>query len=75
MVRSNLVPSIHYIELKSLDPSDTQEHNYKAPLYEASVLGINTIISIGNIKNTYATYRWIKDAITHSCASINATCR
>jgi predicted NAD-dependent protein-ADP-ribosyltransferase YbiA (DUF1768 family) len=53
MVRSKLVPSINYIELKSLDPSDTQEHNYKAPLYEASVLGINTIISIGNIKNTY----------------------
>ena len=37
MVRSNLVPSIHYIELKSLDPADTQEHKYKAPLYEASV--------------------------------------
>jgi predicted NAD-dependent protein-ADP-ribosyltransferase YbiA (DUF1768 family) len=55
MVRSKLVPSINYIELKSLDPSDTQEHNYKAPLYEASVLGINTIISIGNIKNTYIT--------------------
>ena len=53
MVRSRLVPSINYIELKSLDSSDTQEHNYKAPLYEASVLGINTIISIGNIKNTY----------------------
>ena len=53
MVRSKLVPSINYIELKSLDPLDTQEHNYKAPLYEASVLGINTIISIGNIKNTY----------------------
>ena len=35
MVRSKLVPSINYIELKSLDPSDTQEHNYKAPLYEA----------------------------------------
>jgi predicted NAD-dependent protein-ADP-ribosyltransferase YbiA (DUF1768 family) len=53
MVRSKLVPGINYIELKSLDPSDTQEHNYKAPLYEASVLGINTIISIGNIQNTY----------------------
>ena len=53
MVRSRLVPSINYTELKSLDPSDTQEHNYKAPLYEASVLGINTIISIGTIKNTY----------------------
>ena len=53
MVRSRLVPSINYIELKSLDPSDTQEHNYKAPLYEASVLGINTIISIGNINKTY----------------------
>ena len=53
MVRSKLVPSINYIELKSLDPSDTQEHNYKAPLYEASVLGINTIISIGNINKTY----------------------
>lgn len=55
MVRSKLVPSIHYIELKSLDPSDTKESKYKAPLYEASVLGVNTIISIGNIKNTYIT--------------------
>jgi len=55
MVRSKLVPSINYIELKSLDPSDTKESKYKAPLYEASVLGVNTIISIGNIKNTYIT--------------------
>ena len=55
MVRSRLVPSINYIELKSLDPSDTQEHNYKAPLYEATVLGVNTIISVGNIKNTYVS--------------------
>jgi predicted NAD-dependent protein-ADP-ribosyltransferase YbiA (DUF1768 family) len=57
MVRSKLVPSINYIELKSLDPSDTKESKYKAPLYEASVLGINTIISIGNIKNTYITQK------------------
>jgi predicted NAD-dependent protein-ADP-ribosyltransferase YbiA (DUF1768 family) len=53
MVRSRLDPSINYIELKALDPLDTKERNYKAPLYEASVLGINTIISIGNIKNTF----------------------
>lgn len=53
MVRSRLDPSINYIELKALDPLDSKEHNYKAPLYEASVLGINTIISIGNIKNTF----------------------
>ena len=43
MVRSRLDPSINYIELKALDPLDSKEHNYKAPLYEASVLGINTI--------------------------------
>ena len=53
MVRSRLDPSINYIELKTLDPLDSKEHNYKAPLYEASVLGIHTIISIGNIKNTF----------------------
>ena len=40
-----------------MDPSDTKESKYKAPLYEASVLGINTIISIGNIKNTYITQK------------------
>jgi hypothetical protein len=53
MVRSRLDPSINYIELKALDSLDTKDHNYKAPLYEATVLGINTIISIGNIKNTF----------------------
>ena len=53
MVRSRLVPSVNYIELKALNPSDTKENNYKAPLYEATVLGINTIISIGNIINTF----------------------
>lgn len=53
MVRSRLDPSINYTELKALDPLDTKEHNYKAPLYEASVLGVNTIISIGSIKNTF----------------------
>ena len=53
MVRSRLEPSINYIELKTLDPLDSKEHNYKAPVYEASVLGINTVISIGNIKNTF----------------------
>lgn len=53
MVRSRLDPSINYIELKALDPLDNKESNYKAPLYEASVLGINTMISIGNIKNTF----------------------
>ena len=57
MVRSKLVPSINYIELKTLDPSDTKESKYKAPLYEASVLGVNTIISIGNIKNTYISQK------------------
>jgi hypothetical protein len=53
MVRSRLVPSVNYTELKALNPSDTKENNYKAPLYEATVLGINTIISIGNIINTF----------------------
>ena len=53
MVRSRLDSSINYPELKSLDPLDTEEHKYKAPLYEASVLGINTIISIGQANNTF----------------------
>jgi predicted NAD-dependent protein-ADP-ribosyltransferase YbiA (DUF1768 family) len=53
MVRSRLDSSINYPELKSLDPLDTEEHNYKAPLYEASVLGINTIIGIGQVNNTF----------------------
>uniref|UniRef100_A0A6C0EWM5 Uncharacterized protein n=1 Tax=viral metagenome TaxID=1070528 RepID=A0A6C0EWM5_9ZZZZ len=53
MVRSKLVPSINYPEIKALDSSDTKHENYNAPLYEASVLGINTIISIGQIKNTF----------------------
>ena len=53
MVRSRLDSSINYPELKSLDVLDTEEHNYKAPLYEASVLGINTIISIGQVNNTF----------------------
>ena len=50
MVRSRLDPSVNYTELKSIDPSDSKETNYKAPLYEATVLGVNTIISIGQIK-------------------------
>jgi hypothetical protein len=53
MVRSRLDSSINYPELKSLDPLDTEEHKYKAPLYEASVLGINTIISTGQANNTF----------------------
>jgi len=53
MVRSRLDPSINYSEIKALDPSDTKETQYKAPLYEAEVLGIHTIISIGQIKNTF----------------------
>jgi hypothetical protein len=53
MVRSRLDPSVNYAELKSIDPSDSKETNYKAPLYEATVLGVNTIISIGQIKNTF----------------------
>jgi predicted NAD-dependent protein-ADP-ribosyltransferase YbiA (DUF1768 family) len=53
MVRSRLDPSVNYTELKSIDPSDSKETNYSAPLYEAIVMGINTIISIGQIKNTF----------------------
>ena len=53
MVRSRLDPSVNYTELKSIDPSDSKETNYRAPLYEAVVMGINTIISIGQIKNTF----------------------
>ena len=53
MVRSRLDPTINYTEIKALDQSDTKETQYKAPLYEAEVLGIHTIISIGQIKNTF----------------------
>jgi hypothetical protein len=53
MVRSRLDPSINYTEIKALDQTDTKETQYKAPLYEAEVLGIHTIISIGQIKNTF----------------------
>ena len=53
MVRSRLDPTINYTEIKALDQSDTKETQYKAPLYEAEVLGIHTIVSIGQIKNTF----------------------
>lgn len=53
MVRSRLDPSINYPEVKALDQTDTKETQYKAPLYEAEVLGIHTIVSIGQIKNTF----------------------
>ena len=51
MVRSRLDPTINYTEIKALDQSDTKETQYKAPLYEAEVLGIHTIISIGQINS------------------------
>jgi hypothetical protein len=53
MVRSRLVPSINYPEVKALEQVDSKDSNYKAPLYEAEVLGIHTIVSIGQIKNTF----------------------
>ena len=53
MVRSRLDPTINYTEIKALDQSDTKETQYRAPLYEAEVLGIHTIVSIGQIKNTF----------------------
>ena len=53
MVRSRLDPSINYPEVKALDQTDTKDTQYKAPLYEAEVLGIHTIVSIGQIKNTF----------------------
>ena len=53
MVRSRLDPTINYTELKELDQSDTKDAQYNAPLYEAEVLGIHTIVSIGQIKNTF----------------------
>ena len=53
MVRSRLDPSINYPEVKALDQTDTKDSQYKAPLYEAEVLGIHTIVSIGQIKNTF----------------------
>jgi hypothetical protein len=53
MVRSRIDPTINYPEVKALDHTDTKETQYKAPLYEAEVLGIHTIVSIGQIKNTF----------------------
>jgi hypothetical protein len=53
MVRSRIDPTINYPEVKALDQTDTKETQYKAPLYEAEVLGIHTIVSIGQIKNTF----------------------
>ena len=53
MVRSRLDPSINYPEVKALDQTDTRDSHYKAPLYEAEVLGIHTIVSIGQIKNAF----------------------
>lgn len=53
MVRSRLDPSINYPEIKALDQTDTKDSQYKAALYEAEVLGIHTIVSIGQIKNTF----------------------
>ena len=53
MVRSRLDPSINYPEVKALEQVDSKDSNYKAPLYEAEVLGIHTIVSIGQIKNTF----------------------
>jgi hypothetical protein len=53
MVRSRIDPTINYPEVKALDQTDTKDSQYKAPLYEAEVLGIHTIVSIGQIKNTF----------------------
>jgi hypothetical protein len=53
MVRSRIDPTINYPEVKALDLTDTKETQYKAPLYEAEVLGIHTIVSIGQIKNIF----------------------
>ena len=53
MVRSRIDPTINYPEVKALDQIDTKDAQYKAPLYEAEVLGIHTIVSIGQIKNTF----------------------
>ena len=53
MVRSRIDPTINYTEVKALDQTDMKDSQYKAPLYEAEVLGIHTIVSIGQIKNTF----------------------
>jgi hypothetical protein len=53
MVRSRIDTTINYPEVKALDQIDTKDTQYKAPLYEAEVLGIHTIVSIGQIKNTF----------------------
>jgi len=51
MVRSKLDPTINYPEIKTIDNVDI---NYDAPIYEANVLGIATVICIGQPNYTFA---------------------
>lgn len=51
MVHSKLDPNINYPEIKTIDSNDI---NYDAPIYEANVLGIATIICIGQPNYTFS---------------------
>jgi predicted NAD-dependent protein-ADP-ribosyltransferase YbiA (DUF1768 family) len=51
MVVSKIDPSISYMELKSVDPTDLSK---ETSLYQINVNGVDIIIAIGNSKNQYA---------------------
>jgi len=57
MVKSKLIPNINYPEIKNIDKNDI---NFDAVLYEANVLGLNTLISIGQ-----SNYSFSKDNIIY----------
>jgi len=50
MVKSKLDDSINYPEIKSLE---TEDQEYDADLFEAEILGVDSIIAIGQAKYTF----------------------
>jgi len=51
MVVSKIDPSISYMELKSVDPTDLSK---ETSLYQINVNGVDVIIALGNAKNQYS---------------------
>ena len=47
MVKSNLVKSVNYPEIKTLDEEDK---NHDADMYELEILGVDCIIALGTAK-------------------------